>query len=167
MNNDGSVINLKPRKPQSDSGEADAMPQKPPQQAAPSTSAVSSPGSEGKTLLIVEDDSFMRGLLTTRLRQIGYGVIDAMDAETGLKYLGMKRTDLILLDLMLPGINGFEFLVEKKKRGHEGIKTIVLSNLGRQEDIDHAFDLGAVDYLVKANFTLDGIAEKVQEHIIT
>jgi DNA-binding response OmpR family regulator len=117
------------------------------------------------SLLVIEDDSFMRGLLADRAKKAGLTVADTMDAERGLQLLSSSKPDVILLDLMLPGMDGYEFLLELKKRHIEDVDVIVLSNLGRREDIDRAIELGACDYLVKANFTLEGILEKVREHL--
>lgn len=117
---------------------------------------------KGKRILIVEDDDFLRGLLSHNLSDVGYKVDSARDAEIALRFLSRHFPDLILLDLMLPGMNGFDFLAEVKKTRQLTIPVIVLSNLGSKEDIDMALSLGAVDFLVKANVTPAQIIGKVQ-----
>ncbi|MCK5027159.1 MAG: response regulator [Candidatus Pacebacteria bacterium] len=117
---------------------------------------------KGKRILIVEDDDFLRGLLSHNLSDVGYKVDSARDAELALRFLARHFPDIILLDLMLPGMNGFDFLAEIKKTRQLAIPVIVLSNLGSKEDIDMALSLGAVDFLVKANVTPAQIVGKVQ-----
>lgn len=119
----------------------------------------------GQKILVIEDDDFLRGLFTTKLKKAGYQATGAPAAERGLELMRLLKPDLILLDLMLPGMSGFEFLSERNAREGESIKTIVLSNLGSKNDVDHAMGLGAVDYMIKANFTLDGILERVASHL--
>ena len=119
-------------------------------------------GKNGKRVLIVEDDDFLRGLLSHNLSDVGYKVDSARDAETAFKFLGRHMPDIILLDLMLPGMNGFDFLSETKTRKLI-VPVVILSNLGSKEDIDMALSLGAVDFIVKASVTPKQIVEKVQD----
>lgn len=118
---------------------------------------------KGKNVLIVEDDDFLRGLLAHNMSDVGFNVRSARDAEIAFKLLRMHKPEIILLDLILPGMNGFDFLQEIKKNMNIEIPVVVLSNLGRQEDIDTARSLGAVDFLIKANVTPAQIIEKVEE----
>ena len=120
-------------------------------------------GKNGKRVLIVEDDDFLRGLLSHNLSDVGYKVDSARDAETAFKFLGRHMPDIILLDLMLPGMNGFDFLSETKETRKLAVPVVVLSNLGSKEDIDMALSLGAVDFMVKASVTPKQIIEKVQK----
>ena len=118
------------------------------------------------TVLIIEDDEFLRSLAAKRLEQEGMTIAAAVDGDTGLKAVTEKRPDLILLDLLLPGMNGFEFLEEMRAREDlRSIPVVVFSNLGQREDIEKAKALGVADYLIKANFTLDEIVEKVKAHL--
>lgn len=116
---------------------------------------------KGKRVLIVEDDDFLRGLLSHNLSDVGYKVDSARDAETAFKFLGRHMPDIILLDLMLPGMNGFDFLSETKETRKLAVPVVVLSNLGSKEDIDMALSLGAADFMVKASVTPKQIVGKV------
>ncbi|KKU51901.1 MAG: hypothetical protein A3H69_00280 [Candidatus Sungbacteria bacterium RIFCSPLOWO2_02_FULL_47_9] len=115
-------------------------------------------------LLIIEDDVFLRNLLVNKLAKDGYVISDAIDGPSALKLLETERPDLILMDLLLPGMDGFAVLREMKKSPELAkIPVIVLSNLGSQEDIDRVMALGASDYLIKANFTLDEIVKRINQ----
>ena len=117
---------------------------------------------EGITILIIEDDKYLNDLLCKKFEGEGFTPIAAIDAEQGLKDLKNSKADLILLDLLLPGMHGFEFLeVIKKDPSTKDIPVIIISNLGQKEDIDKGLALGADDYLVKAGVTLDEISLKV------
>ncbi len=115
-------------------------------------------------ILIVEDDKFLRDLITRKLQREGFNVVEAVDGEHGLKKIKEEKPDLILLDLILPGIDGFTVLAETKKDpGLALIPVIILSNLGQRDDIEKGLKLGAVDYLIKAHFTPGEIIEKVKK----
>lgn len=117
-------------------------------------------------ILLVEDDKFLRDLLTKRLSKEGFEIETAVDGEEGLKKVQETKPDLVLLDLILPGINGFDVLKKiRENPALSDVKIIVLSNLGQKEDVKRALDLGAQDYLVKAHFTLDEIIEKVKKNL--
>lgn len=117
-------------------------------------------------ILLVEDDAFMRELFARGLRDAGFTVNDVPDAETGLEMLPKKMPEVILLDLLLPGKSGFDFLEEiKQDKSYRHIPVIVVSNLGSKGDIDRAIDLGAADFLVKANSTIDEIISKAEKFI--
>jgi len=116
-----------------------------------------------KTILIVEDDKFLRELIAQKLIKEGYEISKATDGEQGIKKIKEERPDLVLLDLILPGIDGFEVLTRiKTDPALAQIPVIILSNLGQSEDVDRGLKLGATDYLVKAHFTPDEIIEKVK-----
>lgn len=116
-----------------------------------------------KRILIVEDDRFLRELIVRKLSNEGYEVVEAVDGEQGLQKTKEVKPDIVLLDLILPGIDGFEVLTLKKDDpAIAGIPVIVLSNLGQKEDVEKGIGLGAADYLIKAHFTPGEIIEKVQ-----
>jgi DNA-binding response OmpR family regulator len=116
-----------------------------------------------KKILIIEDDKFLRLLITRKLNQEGFSVIEALDGEEGLKKVKEERPDLVLLDLILPSVDGFEVLTRiQKDEAIKGIPVIILSNLGQREDIEKGIKLGAADYLIKAHFTPIEIVEKVK-----
>ena len=116
-----------------------------------------------KKILIIEDDVFLNELMAKKLIEEGFDVLKAANGEEGLEQARQEKPDLILLDLILPGMDGFEIL-EKLKEDTEtsSIPVIILSNLGQREDIERGFDLGADDYLIKAHFTPDEIVERAR-----
>ena len=115
-------------------------------------------------ILIIEDDKFLRELITRKLKQENFETTEAVDGEEGLKKIKEIKPDLILLDLILPGIDGFEVLAKMKEESPGGvIPTIILSNLGQREDMEKGLKLGAVDYLIKAHFTPNEIIAKVKQ----
>ncbi len=117
----------------------------------------------GYKILIIEDDKFLRDLLSQKLTREGFKVFPAAGGEEGLRTVSDNRPDLILLDLVLPGLDGFEILERLKKDAKfSSIPVLILSNLGQKEDIDRAMSLGAIDFMVKANFTPGEITEKVK-----
>lgn len=115
-------------------------------------------------ILIVEDDKFLRELITQKLITEGFNVCSVIDGEEAFRLLEEDQPKLILLDLILPGIDGFEILTRlKQNQKTSSIPVIVLSNLGQKEDIDRAMSLKAADYLVKANFTPGEIIAKIKK----
>jgi CheY-like chemotaxis protein len=117
-----------------------------------------------KKILIVEDDEFLRVLNAKRLETEGYKVTVAVDGQNAIDSIPKEMPDLIFLDLLLPGIDGFEVLKKiKADEKTKNIPVVVFSNLGQKEDIEKARTLGAVDFLVKANFTLDDVVAKIKE----
>ena len=117
-------------------------------------------------VLIIEDDEFLRSWVTKRLEQAGYRVVVAVDGESGLAAAAEHHPTLILLDILLPGMNGYEFLEKIKTRDDlKSIPVIVFSNLGQREEIAKAQALGIDDFLIKANFTLDDLVTKIKERL--
>ena len=115
-------------------------------------------------IVLVEDDRFLHELLVDKLVREGFRVEAAYDGDSGLQLVKAVKPRLVLLDILLPGIDGFEFLaIIKKDEEVKHIPIIVLSNLGQREEVDRALSLGAGDYLVKANFAPDEILKKIEE----
>ena len=116
-----------------------------------------------KTILIIEDDKFLRELIAQKLIKEGFEISEAVDGEEGIKKIKEEKPDLVLLDLILPGIDGFEVLSKMKEDpALASIPVIILSNLGQKEDVEKGLKLGAVDYLIKAHFTPGEIIEKIK-----
>lgn len=118
----------------------------------------------GGSVLLVEDDFFLSDLLGKKFERQGYKVHRAFDASEAKKILGgNNQVDLILLDLILPGIDGFSFLSELKTSSPwKDIPVIIISNLGQKEEIQRGLDSGAVDYVVKAHNAPENIVAKVK-----
>lgn len=116
-----------------------------------------------KTILIIEDDKFLRELIVQKLIKEGFEVSEAVDGTEGIKKIKEEKPALILLDLILPGIDGFEVLTKMKEDSLlASTPVIILSNLGQKEDVERGLKLGAVDYLVKAHFTPGEIITKIK-----
>lgn len=120
---------------------------------------------ESKTpkILVVEDDLFMVDLLVRELKKAGWEVQVAKTGREGVKMFSEVNPDLTLLDIVLPDLNGFDALREIRRtpNGHKA-KVVILSNLGDESDKEEGKRLGALDYLVKANFSLPEIVDKVR-----
>jgi len=114
-------------------------------------------------ILLVEDDKFLRDLIAKKLKIERYEVIEALDGESGIIQAKKVSPDLILLDLILPGINGFNVLAKiKSEVATNKIPVIVLSNLSQQEEVERALKLGATNFLIKANLTPKEIIAKIK-----
>ena len=116
-----------------------------------------------ENILIIEDDKFLRELISRKLINEGFKIDEAIDGEEGLKKLQEAKPDLILLDLILPGLDGFEVLERiKDDPGTSVIPVLILSNLGQRDEIERGLKLGAIDFLVKAHFTPEEIVDKIK-----
>lgn len=116
-----------------------------------------------KKILIIEDDKFLRELISQKLIKEGYDIVEAIDGEKGIEAVKSEKPDLVLLDLILPAIDGFGVLAKvKEDAALSQIPIIILSNLGQKDDIEKGLKLGATDYLIKAHFTPNEIIEKIK-----
>ena len=123
---------------------------------------VSKEGNKKIFVLVIEDDKFLRELLVHKLASEGFDVQNAIEAGAAFQVLSERKPNVILLDLILPGVDGFEILSRIKADPKiSDVPVVILSNLGQKEDLDKAMALGAKDFMVKANFTLDEIVDKV------
>jgi len=115
-------------------------------------------------ILVVEDDQFLRELYEELLKEEGYNVVLAEDGESGLAEISKGGFDLILLDIMLPKIDGLEILRRVKNKPPEtpnGI-TVMLTNLGQDSIIKEGFNLGASGYLIKSAMNPDQVLSEVK-----
>jgi len=118
---------------------------------------------EKKTILIVEDDEIILRSLYLSFHEEDFTIATAQDGEMAYTMTERIIPDLVLLDLVLPKKNGFEYLREIKAHpGLAKIPVIVLSNLSGEENINRAKDLGALDYFVKSNTDLEELVKKVK-----
>jgi DNA-binding response OmpR family regulator len=114
-------------------------------------------------VFIIEDDDFLRSLVVTKLQKENFTVGTSADGADIISKLDDAQPQLLILDLMLPQVSGFDIL--KEIREHDtwkNLHVIIFSNLGDEEDIQKGTELGADDYLVKANFTLDELVDKIK-----
>ncbi len=119
-----------------------------------------------KKVLIVEDDQMISNMYKTKFENDGYTVLVAEDGATGLEMAGQEKPDIVLLDVILPQLDGFSVLEELKKRDNtKNIPVVMLTNLGTEEDIDKGKKLGADGYIVKASMTPAQISEEIKKYI--
>lgn len=119
-----------------------------------------------KKVLWVEDDVFLSGLIGQRFGELGATLFGANNGQQALQIAKMEKPDIILLDILLPGIGGFEILKSlKDDEATKNIPVIILSNLSQKSDIDKGKELGAVSFLVKATVDLDEIVNEVKKVI--
>lgn len=119
-----------------------------------------------KKILIIEDEEILANLLKNKLQEKGYEVILAEDGEKGLARIKKGGLDLIVLDIVMPKMGGFEVLEEMQK--DEELKknsVIIISNSGQPVEISRAIDLGVKDYLIKTQFDPKEVIEKVIKQI--
>jgi CheY-like chemotaxis protein len=115
-----------------------------------------------KKILIVEDDTFLQGLAATKLSKEGYEVVTASNGDDAVRKLTTDMLDFVLLDLVLPGVDGFGILEQiRKNEKTKALPVIIFSNLAEDKDIQRAKELGANEFMIKSNFTLDELAEKI------
>lgn len=114
-------------------------------------------------ILLAEDDRFLRKAAETMLKRHGFTVATAADGDEALRLARETPPDLLLLDLIMPKLQGFDVLQAlKASPDTAGIPVIVLSNLGQDADIQLAREHGAVDYIVKSNIALDALVGRVR-----
>lgn len=114
-------------------------------------------------ILLVEDDLFLAGMYVTKLSLENFEVEHAEDGEKGLNYAKSNNPDVILLDIVLPKMSGFDVL--KNLKGNPATKdipVILLTNLGQRDDVQKGLDLGAEDYLIKAHFMPSEVVKKIK-----
>jgi DNA-binding response OmpR family regulator len=115
-------------------------------------------------LLIIEDDAVLRKALSEYLESEGFEVITAEDGEVGESLATTEKPDLILLDIVLPKKDGYQVLREVKANPETThIPIVLLTNLGSVDDVEKALELGATTYLVKSDYRLEEITEKIKE----
>jgi two-component system alkaline phosphatase synthesis response regulator PhoP len=119
----------------------------------------------GIRVLLVEDDTFLREICSKKLTKEGFTVYEAVDGQQALDGAIELKPDIILLDIILPAIDGFQILSQIRANKDEAVSKIpiiMLSNLGQEDDISKAMENGANDYLVKAHFTTEEIVGKIK-----
>lgn len=123
-------------------------------------------GTDTKTalLLVAEDDQFYANLYRTKLEKEGFGVLVAQNGRETLEILRKSNPDLIILDLVMPEMDGFEVLKKlREEKDIQNVPVIILSNLGQPEDIERAKQLGVFKYIIKSNVSIHQMVESVEE----
>lgn len=114
-------------------------------------------------ILIIEDDNMIRDMYTLKCSQEGFEVVAADNGEDGLAKAKSEHPDMILLDIILPKMDGFTVLKNvKEDESLKQVPVIMLTNLGQDGDVKKGLELGAVDYLIKANHTPQQVVDKVK-----
>ena len=119
-------------------------------------------------IVLVEDDDILSKVLYEELKEVGFAVEQAFDGEEGLKTINKTIPDLVLLDLLMPKMHGFDVLKELKANPKtDNVPVFILTMLGRDEDIKKGLQLGAEDYIVKAQHAVAEIVEKVEDFFVS
>lgn len=116
-------------------------------------------------ILLIEDEAFISDLYKRQLDLAGFSTDVAPTGKEGLEMLSKKEYDLLLLDIMLPDINGLEILKKVKSEDKKNMAVIILSNLGQESVVQQGFKLGADGYLIKVSFTPDQVVEEVKNSL--
>jgi len=110
-----------------------------------------------QNILLVEDDPFLIDIYTTKLKESGFSVEVANDGEVALRKARENKPDLVILDIVLPQIDGWEILRKiKSEPEFKNLKVIILSNLGQKEEVEKGMKLGAIKYLIKGMGVKEG-----------
>lgn len=124
------------------------------------------PKNSKKIVLLVEDDEILLRALYLLFHEGNYTIASASDGETALKMTERLKPDIVLLDLLMPKMNGFDYLKNMKANSSlKNIPVIVLSNLGDKSDIEKAKELGADDYFIKSDTDLSTLFDKVKKKL--
>jgi len=117
-----------------------------------------------KKILLVEDDPFLKDIYTTKLKEEGFVTLVADNGKLALDLLKKEDPDLMLLDIVLPEVTGWELLSEiKKNKKFKNLPVIILSNLGQKQEVSKGIKLGAARYLIKAHYTPSEVIKEVKK----
>ncbi|MDD5433560.1 MAG: response regulator [Candidatus Pacebacteria bacterium] len=117
-----------------------------------------------KKILLIEDEAALQKSLGGSLTEEGFEVLSALDGEVGERLAKSEKPDLVILDLILPRKDGLEvFQSLKEDESTRDIPVVVLTNLEKIEHVEKVLEMGAKTYLVKANYTLKEIVEKIKQ----
>jgi len=117
-----------------------------------------------RDILLVEDDPFLIDIYTTKLEKEGFSIKVAGNGKEAFKLLKKKVPDLLLLDIVLPRVDGWEILDKiKENKKWKKIPVIILSNLGQKAEVEKGLDLGVKKYLIKAHYTPAEVVEEIKK----
>lgn len=117
-----------------------------------------------KKILLVEDDPLLIDIYCNKIRESGFIVTVAEDGEKALQKIKEEKPDLVVLDIVLPKIDGWEIMSEiRKDKGLDNLKVVILSNLGQKGEIEKGLAMGAQKYLIKAHYTPTEIINQIKE----
>lgn len=113
-------------------------------------------------ILIIDDDPFILEMYVLKFKEHNFQVETASNGQEGLAKVKEYQPDLLLLDIVMPALDGFDVLQQIKKNSSPDMKIVLLTNLGQKEDVERGMQLGADDYIIKAHFTPSEVVEKVK-----
>jgi len=117
-----------------------------------------------KRILLIEDDPFLAEIYVTKFEEVGFEVYVLENGVLGVEKIGEEKPDIVLLDIVMPRIDGFELLrLIKEDPEIKNVPVVILSNLGEQENVEKGLELGAEAYLVKAHFTPTEVVARVKQ----
>lgn len=118
------------------------------------------------TILLIEDEEMLANMYETKFQAAGYDIHKALDGDTGLKLAFEHDPDLILLDVIMPKLDGFSVLKQLRENPKtKNTPVLLLTNLGQDEDVSKGKKLGATGYLVKANMTPAEVVDKIKDYL--
>jgi DNA-binding response OmpR family regulator len=116
-----------------------------------------------KKVMLIEDDQFLSSLIKTRLEKDGIVVVQAFDGDEAIKRLPEEHPDLVILDLIMPKVNGFDVLKAiSQMPGLERTPVVIVSNLAQDSDVEKARQLGAKEYFVKVKISIDDLIGRIE-----
>jgi len=119
-----------------------------------------------KSILLVEDDPYITDIYSIKLKEAGFLIDVAVAGQDCLRKIEEKIPDLLLLDIVLPDIDGWEILRKIQNNDKlKNLKVVVLSNLGQKEEVEKAIKLGATKYLIKARYTPSEVVKEIKKII--
>lgn len=124
------------------------------------------PSESSKKVLIIDDDQALVEALSERLTEAGYSVSSASDGQQGLDAALSAHPDLVILDVAMPVMNGWDALTALRADGWgKDARVVMLTNSDDMENVSHAIDHGSTEYLIKGSWTLDDIVAKVGQMV--
>lgn len=113
-------------------------------------------------ILVVEDEEALQDAIKMKLSSSGYSILSATSGEKALEILETNKPDLVWLDLLLPGMGGFQFLERvRKDEKHRNLPVMIVSVSASPEKIQQAFQLNVIDYVIKSQYRLEDIVKKI------
>lgn len=117
-------------------------------------------------ILLVEDDPLLIDIYTTKFKEVGFEVEVVDDGEKACNSIESQKPDLILLDIVLPHVDGWEILQKlQETEATRQVPVFILSNLGQKEEIEKGLHMGAAKYLIKAHYTPSEVVEEIEKYL--
>lgn len=141
-----------------------ALPGRAARPASPAPKPAPAPAAKKLKILIIDDDAFISGMYATRLTNDGYQVVTALDGALGIAAAAKEKPDVILCDVLMPNLDGFETLKRlKEDPALKAIPVMMLTSMGQKEDVARGLEMGAADYMVKTNTLPIDASDKIKK----